>query len=48
MKLEFIYLAGYKKSSNKELHENLSTKSDDVPCGQAGRQDEANGCFLRF
>jgi hypothetical protein len=48
MKPEFIFLGGYKKCSNKELHENPSTESDDVPCGQAGRQDEANGCILQF
>jgi len=47
MKLEFFRQI-FEKYSNIRFHENPSSGSRVVPCGQTERHDEANGRFSQF
>jgi hypothetical protein len=47
MKHEF-YRQTLEKCSDVEFHENLSSGSRVVPCGQTDRRDEANSRFPHF
>jgi hypothetical protein len=47
MKLEFSRQI-FEKSSNIKFHEDPSSGSRDVPCGQTDRHDEANRSFSKF
>jgi hypothetical protein len=47
IKLEFSGQI-FEKYCNTTFHENPSSKSRDVPCGQTDRHNEANGHFSKF
>ena len=47
MTLEF-YRQIFEKPSNIKFHENLSSETRVVPCGQTDRHDEADSNFPQF